>query len=396
MFFDSRHFRRRSSMTLPPLPKGNTHDSRWNAMRVCLAVLTLSGCQTTTFVRLWSDTRAAEASVRQLTDRPATSAASSSTVLIHDDSIADLKITSPFFETSPKPKTFCGKPHKLTTPTIDFDDQNSPWLSLIRDDIPEPGSTDDMRFSRCRTCDRNTCVHEHDAGRFCFRCDAKDCWLTLWEDTRGVVNWNNALILGVAAGGVIAMREGDADREVREWVNQHPERWGEGTHVLGIIGEVQWQAPALVGLYAYSLWSQDEELHDVSGSLLSAFTITSVTTTVIKFVANTDRPSTDWNDGHYGFPSYHTSSSFAIAAVLDEYYGPAAGLPAYALAGLIGFSRVDEQDHDLSDVFFGSVLGFVIGKSVAGRHLCGDSRVQLLPYIHPTDGSSGVALETRF
>ncbi len=380
-------------MTLPPFLKANTNDGRWYVMRVCLAVLTLSGCQTT-FVRSLSGTSAAEPSARPLDDRPAKSAASSSTLLIHDDSISELKIAFPILETAHR-SSFC-KPHRPTTATIDFDDQNSPWLSLIRDDIPDPCSTDEMRFSQCRTCDLDKCVHEHDDGRLCFRCDAKDCWLTLWEDTRGVVNWNNALMIGVAAGGVVAMREGDADREVREWVNQHPGRWGEGTHVLGKIGEVQWQAPALIGLYTYSLWSQNQELHDVSGSLLSAFAITSVTTTVIKFVAHTDRPSTEWNDGHYGFPSYHTSSSFAIAAVLDEYYGPAAGLPAYALAGLIGFSRIDEQDHDLSDVFFGSVLGFVIGKSVAGRHLRGDSRVQLLPYFHPTDGSSGVAFEMQF
>ncbi len=380
-------------MTLPRLAKANTADGRWYAMSACLAVLMLSGCQTA-FVRSWSDTSSAEPTERQFDDRPAKSAGSSSTLLIHDDAAADLKIVVPILESSHR--TFSGKPHKPTTATIDFDDQNSPWLLLVRDDSPEPCSADDARFSPCPTSSLEKCVHEHDDGRLCFRCDAKDCWLTLWEDTRGVVNWNNALILGVAAGGVVAMREGDADREVREWVNEHPGRWGEGTHVLGKIGEVQWQAPALLGLYAYSLWSQDEELHDVSGSLLSAFAITSVTTTVIKFAARTDRPSTEWNDGHYGFPSYHTSSSFAIAAVLDEYYGPAAGLPAYALAGLIGFSRIDEQDHDLSDVFFGSVLGFVIGKSVAGGHLCGDSRVKLLPYIHPTDGSSGVAFETRF
>ena len=380
-------------MPSPPLAKANTDDGRWYSMSAWLVMLLLSGCQTT-LVRSWSDTRTAETTVQQLDDRPANSTAGSSSLLIRDQSIADVKIAFPMLETSHK--TICGKRHNPTTLTINFDDQNSPWLSFIRDEIPEPCSADDPCFSPCLTSHLEKCFPEHDDGRFCFRCDAKDCWVTLWEDTRGVVNWNNALILGVAAGGVVAMREGDADREVREWVNEHPGRWGEGTHVLGIIGEVQWQAPALVGLYTYSLWSQDDELHDVSGSLLSAFTITSVTTTVIKFIANTDRPSTDWNGGHYGFPSYHTASSFAIAAVLDEYYGPAAGLPAYALAGLIGFSRIDEQDHELSDVFFGSVLGFVIGKSVAGGHLCGDSRVHLLPYIHPTDGSSGVALETRF
>ena len=74
--------------------------------------------------------------------------------------------------------------------------------------------------------------------------------------------------------------------------------------------------------------------------------------------------------------------------MLDEYYGLQAGLPAYALAGLIGWSRLDERDHDLSDVVFGAALGFVIGKSVARDHLYGDSRVRLLPYVHPTDGTT--------
>jgi hypothetical protein len=55
--------------------------------------------------------------------------------------------------------------------------------------------------------------------------------------------------------------------------------------------------------------------------------------------------------------------------VVDEYYGWPVGLPCYVLAGLVGWSRIDQREHDLSDIFFGSVLGFVIGKSVAGAHL---------------------------
>lgn len=230
----------------------------------------------------------------------------------------------------------------------------------------------------------------------CFRCDLDNALPTLWADAKGVLNWNNAFILTAAGGGAYAMREGDVDREVRDSVDNHPNRWGDGGQFLGKLGDAEYQVPILLGVYGYSLWSQDEELHDLMGSILSATTITGVSVCVLKVATNTDRPSTTWNNGHYGFPSYHTASTFAIAAVLDEYYGCKVGLPAYLLAGAVGYSRLDEQAHDMSDVFFGGALGFVVGKAVAGRHLCGDSRIQLVPYFHPTDGAPGVGGEVKF
>jgi hypothetical protein len=71
-------------------------------------------------------------------------------------------------------------------------------------------------------------------------------------------------------------------------------------------------------------------------------------------------------------------------------------LPAYVLGGLISWSRIDERDHDLSDVVFGAAMGYVIGKSVADFHLGGDGHVRLAPWCHPTEGATGVILETRF
>jgi hypothetical protein len=234
-----------------------------------------------------------------------------------------------------------------------------------------------------------------DACRFSLEEDLRCALPVLADDAIGTVNWNNAAILGVALAASIGIRQ-DLDDEIREATARHPERWGEASHELGYLGDPIVQIPCLLALYSYSLYGQDAETHDLSATLISAYTINGLATVAIKAIANTDRPSDTWNDGQFGFPSFHTSSTFAIAAVLDEYYGPRAGLPAYALAGFVGFSRIDERDHDLSDVVFGAALGYVIGKSVAGRHLTGDSRVHILPYVHPTDGTSGLALDFNF
>lgn len=225
--------------------------------------------------------------------------------------------------------------------------------------------------------------------------DAELFFSRLGDDAAAVVNCNNAVILGSSLAGAIAIRQ-NLDADVRMATQRHPERWGEGTKVLGKLGEFQFQVPVLMAVYGLSLKRQDERLHEFSHSLISAYTITGLSTLVAKSIANTDRPTTQWNGGQFGFPSFHVASSFSIAAVLDEYYGSRVGLPAYTLAGLIGWSRIDERDHDLSDVFFGAALGCVIGKAVAGQHLRADSRVRLLPYFHPTDATSGLLLDVAF
>lgn len=221
--------------------------------------------------------------------------------------------------------------------------------------------------------------------------DLAAAWARLRDDTCAVLHPNNLLLLSLAGGGAIALRE-NADQQVRSYTARHPERWGEATAFLGELGYINVQIPVLLGTYFWSIHTQDEELHDFSSTIISAVTINGATTLIIKAAANTDRPDGDFNGGKFGFPSYHASSSFTIASVLDEYYGHRVGVPAYALAGMIAWSRIDSRDHDLSDVVFGSAMGFVIGKSISRHHLTGDSRVQILPWFEPIGGTSGLQL----
>jgi membrane-associated phospholipid phosphatase len=54
--------------------------------------------------------------------------------------------------------------------------------------------------------------------------------------------------------------------------------------------------------------------------------------------------------------------------VLAEHYGWKVGVPAYAVAGFIGWTRVRDQQHWLSDVVFGSALGIIAGHTVTLGH----------------------------
>ncbi|VAX38510.1 hypothetical protein MNBD_PLANCTO02-2453 [hydrothermal vent metagenome] len=284
------------------------------------------------------------------------------------------------------------------TPVLFASDQE-PYLPFQRQRLEptfENPQLFDIDIQPCLDCNETEILFDDEpAGIFSLRHDTHRFFSMLWEDARDTVTLKNSLFLGVALGGSLAIRS-NLDDSVRRYTARSPNRWGDTSVGFGKLGEPQFQIPALLLLYGYSKYQKNDHLHDVSVSLISAYTITALSTVAIKAIANTERPSDTWNNGQYGFPSFHTSTNFAMAAVIEEYYGLRAGIPAYALAGLVGWSRIDERDHDLSDVVFGAALGYVIGKSIAGKHRLGNSDLQISPYYHPINGTSGIQFEFSF
>ncbi len=229
-----------------------------------------------------------------------------------------------------------------------------------------------------------------------FKEDMKQLPSMLWNDNLSLFTLSNAIILGTAAGGSVAIRD-NLDQRVRAETAEHPLRWGQGSVVLRQFGEFTLQVPTLAGIYALSLWVGDEYcLHEFSKAAISAYSISAMYTVAIKGITNTQRPTTQFEHGHYGFPSYHASSTFCIAGVIDEYYGWKAGVPAYVMAGLVSWSRIDQREHDLSDVVFGAVLGVVIGKTIAAAHLERYSNLRVTPYYDPNNNATGVSAEVRY
>ncbi len=67
--------------------------------------------------------------------------------------------------------------------------------------------------------------------------------------------------------------------------------------------------------------------------------------------------------GSFSFPSGHTMSSFTAATIIF-YFSKYAGIPAYILAVLIGFSRLYLFCHYPTDVLAGIVFGIITARIV--------------------------------
>ena len=75
----------------------------------------------------------------------------------------------------------------------------------------------------------------------------------------------------------------------------------------------------------------------------------------LKYTVNEKRP----NGGNHSFPSGHTSASFSAAEFLLGRYGWEYGIPAYALASFVGYSRVESREHYTRDVIAGAGVGIL-------------------------------------
>ena len=79
------------------------------------------------------------------------------------------------------------------------------------------------------------------------------------------------------------------------------------------------------------------------------------TSLVLQHFIHEQRP--DKSD-YKSFPSDSAAVAFSAASFLQIRYGWAYGLPAYAVAGFVGYSRVEAKKHNWGDVLAGAVLGW--------------------------------------
>lgn len=218
----------------------------------------------------------------------------------------------------------------------------------------------------------------------------------IWEDSKDTFTQkNNLLLLSLAGGASIAMNNTEADRDIQDSFENHRVFDGFASESLNTLGSPATHFAAAGLWYALSVDSNDVFNENRAWTMMTALAINGLTTVGLKAARGNYNPNGD----KWAWPSGHTSSSFTVAAVLDEFYGPKVGIPAYVLASMVGYRMIEEGDHWASDVVFGAALGWVVGHTVAGKHKQLEiGGFQVLPLTATTDGKpvSGICLFKQF
>ena len=157
------------------------------------------------------------------------------------------------------------------------------------------------------------------------------------------------------------------------------------------LGLGKYQSIALGGTTIFAFTAKNKKLQQTvivwAGSLL----INSIVTDQLKISFQRHRPNTgnpyntfDWRSGpklNKSFPSAHTSNIFTTATVFATQYKTTKWVPpvAYAVATLIGLSRIYDNAHWASDVLAGAAIGFLSAKAMNGIYKLGKKKFLFLP-----------------
>lgn len=220
-------------------------------------------------------------------------------------------------------------------------------------------------------------------------------WL---EDIEALATVENAAFLGTAAAGALVLRN-NVDARVAQDTDEHGPRWSNFSDALADAGEaIPYQIPLLAGMYATSLYNQDEDLHELTLTMFTSYKFSFLTSIALQYATHTRTEGGGiFNSmADSGFPSEQSATSFAMAAVADTKYGWKVGVPAYLAAGLISWGELDQHRHTVSDVFFGAALGYAIGKTFAARQYNPQAHWKLVPLIDVPTSTQGMGFEYRY
>ena len=224
--------------------------------------------------------------------------------------------------------------------------------------------------------------------------DVKELVPTMWDDTKATFADPWALVgLGLAGASGIAICASDADDSVADHYTEHGSQLSKCGDMIGDVGGNPGLHFAFAGaMYFTSLARDDVRNYEVSKALINALAINGLTTIALKGIARTDSPNGD----PFGWPSGHTSSTFCLATVMHEAYGPWVGVPLFAFASFVGYERIDARNHDFSDVISGAFIGIAIGHAVMKNHKTRIAGMELIPLADPATGTVGIALAKKF
>lgn len=131
--------------------------------------------------------------------------------------------------------------------------------------------------------------------------------------------------------------------------------YAQDKSAVQISGDILEYAMPAMALTSTLIWKDDTR---PTLQFIKAFGTAVGTAYLLKLTVKKKRPDFSSISPRYdSFPSGHTTSAFTSAAFMERRYGWKVGIPAYLVAGWVGYSRVYSERHDWWDVLGGAVIG---------------------------------------
>lgn len=184
-------------------------------------------------------------------------------------------------------------------------------------------------------------------------------------------------LAGVGAMGGLMSIDDDVKRAVvGDNITATSGAWSVGKEY----GNIIYAGTGSVILYATGLFTHEKGIRVTGRMLIQSLLYAGIATSGIKYITGRARPYvTDnqfdftWfqtNNDYLAFPSGHTTVAFAMSSVfaesIDTWW---ARVIFYSLAAATGYSRIHDNQHWLSDVVLGGVIGFSSGYFTVHREM---------------------------
>ena len=218
----------------------------------------------------------------------------------------------------------------------------------------------------------------------------------LWGGTKRIFYRDNAplVLIGIGLTGLAFT----VDHRVQDYFLEnnpmkHPANIGDK------VGRGYFPVVVGMALLGAGEWSDDKKMADTGVVTLEALLVTVIATESLKFVTDRKRPN---DRDNMSFPSGHASSTASLAASVSEMYDwdLRIAVPLYMVTAFVGASRIQSNDHHLSDVIAGITLGTLVGSSFAKYQKEKDhekgsaTNISIVPVL---DGScKGIVLNWKF
>ena len=195
-----------------------------------------------------------------------------------------------------------------------------------------------------------------------------------WQRLGSALNARTALIAGGWLAGMYLLS--DYDEQINASAGAlYRGNWQAYFNTIDHLGNVPYTIPVSVGLTGLTLLGNDKRLQDAAFTSTEALITTGMAVAVIKLIIGRTRPDDGEGSrnfrpfsGNYSFPSGHAATAFALVTPWLYYYPNPFTYLLLVLPASTAISRMVLDRHWFTDVLTGSVMGFLIGSTLARWH----------------------------